>query len=58
MIKSSLIRYQDIARLHDGDYFLDGKLYDAKGNEVPLVVAETHHRTGRTDGKAVATHAV
>ncbi|MCS3742114.1 nucleobase:cation symporter-2 family protein [Rhizobium sp. BK661] len=52
------IRYQDIARLHDGDYFLDGKLYDAKGNEVPLVVAEPHHRSGRTDGKAIATHAV
>lgn len=36
------IRYQDIARLHDGDYFLNGKLYDAKGAEVPLAVAEAH----------------
>lgn len=37
-----VIRYQDIARLHDGDYFLNGKLYDAKGSEVPLVAAEAH----------------
>ncbi|MFT4003137.1 MAG: nucleobase:cation symporter-2 family protein [Rhizobium sp.] len=37
-----LIRYQDIAVLHDGDYFLNGKLYDAKGSEVPLVPAEAH----------------
>lgn len=36
------IRYQDIARLHDGDYFLNGKLYDAKGIEVPLIAAESH----------------
>ncbi|WP_112610001.1 nucleobase:cation symporter-2 family protein (plasmid) [Rhizobium sp. WW22] len=37
-----LIRYQDIAGLHDGDYFLNGKLYDANGTEVPLVPAEAH----------------
>ena len=37
-----LIRYQDIAGLHDGDYFLNGKLYDANGAEVPLVSAEAH----------------
>jgi len=36
------IRYQDIARLRDGDYFLDGKLYDAKGVEVPLIRSEAH----------------
>lgn len=36
------IRYQDIARLHDGDYFLNGRLYDAKGVEVPLIAAEAH----------------
>ncbi|MDQ0318495.1 xanthine permease [Pararhizobium capsulatum DSM 1112] len=36
------IRYQDIARLHDGDYFLNGKLYDAKGAEVQLIPAEAH----------------
>ncbi|MDX0496043.1 purine permease [Sinorhizobium medicae] len=34
------LRYQDIARLHDGDYFLNGKLYDAKGIEVPVIAAE------------------
>ncbi|MFS8046510.1 nucleobase:cation symporter-2 family protein [Rhizobium sp. BR 314] len=36
------IRYQDIAVLHDGDYFLNGRLYDANGAEVPLVIAEAH----------------
>ncbi|MNF78613.1 Uric acid transporter UacT [compost metagenome] len=30
------IRVQDIAALHDGDYFQDGKLYDAEGKEIPL----------------------
>ncbi|WP_026620013.1 nucleobase:cation symporter-2 family protein [Ensifer sp. WSM1721] len=36
------LRYQDIARLHDGDYFLNGKLYDAKGIEVPVIPSEVH----------------
>lgn len=36
------LRYQDIARLHDGDYFLNGKLYDAKGIEVPVIASEAH----------------
>jgi xanthine permease len=36
------LRYQDIARLHDGDYFLNGKLYDAKGIEVPVIPSEAH----------------
>ena len=36
------LRYQDIAALHDGDYFRNGKLYDADGNEVPLVDAHHH----------------
>ncbi|KKX27256.1 nucleobase:cation symporter-2 family protein [Rhizobium sp. LC145] len=36
------IRYQDIAVLHDGDYFLNGKLYNAKGVEVPLIPSEAH----------------
>jgi hypothetical protein len=26
------LRYQDIAALNDGDYFLDGKLFDKDGN--------------------------
>ncbi|TIX86857.1 nucleobase:cation symporter-2 family protein [Rhizobium sp. P44RR-XXIV] len=37
-----LIRYQDIAVLHDGDYFLNGRLFDASGTEVPLIPAEAH----------------
>ncbi|RVE86867.1 nucleobase:cation symporter-2 family protein [Sinorhizobium meliloti] len=36
------LRYQDVARLHDGDYFLNGKLYDANGTEVPVLAAEAH----------------
>ncbi|MFE0015909.1 nucleobase:cation symporter-2 family protein [Mesorhizobium sp. NPDC059054] len=31
------LRYQDIACLHEGDYFLDGKLYDSTGKPVPIV---------------------
>ncbi|MRG55490.1 purine permease [Phyllobacterium sp. SYP-B3895] len=36
------LRYQDIAQLHDGDYFLNGKLYDANGVEVPVVAPDNH----------------
>lgn len=35
-----MLRYQDIALLHDGDYFLNGKLYDAQGAEVPVIAPE------------------
>lgn len=31
-----IIRHHNIAELHDGDYFLNGKLYDASGNEVKV----------------------
>lgn len=34
------LRYRDIAALHEGDHFVDGKLYDAQGNEVPLIDGE------------------
>lgn len=36
------IRYADIAQLRDGDYFADGKLYDAEGNEVPMLKPSAH----------------
>jgi len=36
------LRYHDIAALHDGDHFIDGKLYDAQGNEVPLQDEDDH----------------
>ncbi len=36
------LRYRDIAALHDGDHFRDGKLYDVDGNVVPVVGAEDH----------------
>lgn len=35
-----MLRYQDIALLHDGDYFLNGKLYDVQGAEVPVIAPE------------------
>ncbi|WP_145129467.1 nucleobase:cation symporter-2 family protein [Pseudomonas sp. URMO17WK12:I11] len=30
------IRYSDISALRDGDYFKDGRLFDAEGQEVPM----------------------
>lgn len=36
------IRYTDIARLHDGDYFLNGKLYDVEGVEIPMIPEAAH----------------
>jgi len=36
------LRYRDVAALHDGDYFRNGKLFDAEGNEVPVIGAEGH----------------
>ncbi|WP_158592099.1 nucleobase:cation symporter-2 family protein [Pseudomonas cavernicola] len=43
------LRYQDIAALNEGDYFIDGKLYDALGEEVPVIAEDDHapkpHRT-------------
>jgi hypothetical protein len=37
------LRYQDIAALHEGDYFRDGKLYDCDGNEVKVVSEHDDH---------------
>ncbi|MCO7567002.1 purine permease [Pseudomonas sp. S 311-6] len=31
------IQYSDLSALRDGDYFKDGKLFDADGNEVPVL---------------------
>ena len=36
------LRYQDISMLHEGDYFLNGKLYDAKGSEVKVEGLSRH----------------
>ncbi|MBM7061949.1 purine permease [Pseudomonas sp. UL073] len=36
------LRYQDIAALNEGDYFQDGKLFDAEGNEVPVLGDDDH----------------
>lgn len=36
------LRYQDIAALNEGDHFVDGKLYDAEGLEVPLLAEDDH----------------
>jgi xanthine permease len=34
------LRHQDIAALSDGDHFVDGKLFDVEGNEVPVVAED------------------
>jgi len=36
------IQYSDISSLRDGDYFKDGKLFDAEGNEVPVLELDEH----------------
>ena len=36
------IQYSDISALRDGDYFKDGKLFDAEGNEVPVLEQDGH----------------
>ncbi|WP_054894049.1 MULTISPECIES: nucleobase:cation symporter-2 family protein [unclassified Pseudomonas] len=36
------IQYSDISVLRDGDYFKDGKLFDADGNEVPVMDIDEH----------------
>lgn len=53
------LRYQDIALLHDGDYFLNGKLYDKNGIEVPVVAPEFHASaaTGQTKISGIASAA-
>jgi len=45
------LRYQDIAVLHDGDHFRDGKLFDAQGNEVPVVSSDDHGASSRKTPK-------
>lgn len=37
------LRYRDIAALNEGDYFQNGKLYDAEGNEVQVVGDDHDH---------------
>ncbi|MFZ5936059.1 uracil permease [Pseudomonas putida] len=36
------IQYSDISCLRDGDFFKDGKLFDAEGNEVPVMELDEH----------------
>ncbi|MEB8056997.1 nucleobase:cation symporter-2 family protein [Pseudomonas fulva] len=36
------IRYSDISALRDGDYFKDGRLFDAEGHEVPMRGQDEH----------------
>ncbi|MFJ9994238.1 nucleobase:cation symporter-2 family protein [Pseudomonas putida] len=49
------IQYSDISVLRDGDYFKDGKLFDADGNEVPVMEIDEHgEQVPRR--KAVAEH--
>ncbi|AIR89399.1 nucleobase:cation symporter-2 family protein [Pseudomonas cremoricolorata] len=49
------IHYSDISALRDGDYFKDGKLFDAEGHEVPVrEVSEQSKPASRR--KPVAEH--
>lgn len=41
------LRYQDIAALHEGDHFVDGKLFDGQGNEVPVIGDDAHAAPAR-----------
>ncbi|MCE1114679.1 MULTISPECIES: nucleobase:cation symporter-2 family protein [Pseudomonas] len=49
------IQYSDISCLRDGDYFKDGKLFDAEGNEVPVMELDEHGNEAPRR-KAVAEH--
>ena len=49
------IQYSDISCLRDGDYFKDGKLFDADGNEVP-VMEQDEHGNQAPRRSAVAEH--
>ncbi|MBF8740164.1 nucleobase:cation symporter-2 family protein [Pseudomonas guariconensis] len=49
------IQYSDISCLRDGDYFKDGKLFDADGNEVPVMELDEHGNQAPRR-KALAEH--
>jgi xanthine/uracil permease len=49
------IQYSDISCLRDGDYFKDGKLFDADGNEVPVMELDEHGNEAPRR-KALAEH--
>ncbi|KTS95897.1 nucleobase:cation symporter-2 family protein [Pseudomonas parafulva] len=49
------IRYSDISALRDGDYFKDGRLFDAEGHEVPMK-GQDEHGSGPVKRAAVAEH--
>lgn len=46
------IRHEDIACLSDGDYFLDGKLYDANGEEVKVERCKVRSSGSQAQGSA------
>lgn len=46
------LRYRDIAALNEGDYFLNGKLHDKDGNEVP-VIDEEHEQAEHAPPRTV-----
>ncbi|WDM58595.1 purine permease [Pseudomonas sp. NEEL19] len=50
------IQYSDISALRDGDYFKDGKLFDAEGNEVPMLELDEHGNEKVKRPAAVAEH--
>lgn len=50
------IQYSDISALRNGDYFKDGKLFDAEGNEVPMLELDEHGNETVRRPAAVAEH--
>ncbi len=49
------IRYSDISALRDGDYFKNGRLFDAEGHEVPMR-GQDEHGSEPVKRAAVAEH--
>ncbi|MCE6982096.1 purine permease, partial [Pseudomonas frederiksbergensis] len=49
------LHYSDISALRDGDYFEDGKLFNAEGKEVP-VMSEGEHGEPPARREAISEH--
>lgn len=48
------INYSDISALRDGDYFEDGKLFDADGKEIPVISEHDHDHGAPSERRTAA----
>ncbi|ATR81672.1 uracil permease [Pseudomonas sp. HLS-6] len=48
------INYSDISALRDGDYFEDGKLFDADGKEIPVISEHDHGHGAPSERRTAA----